>query len=454
MHVQRGNRFGHDHGTNEAATVARTAGGQIEVGGVQCGTATVTNTDKITVTGALGRQAVRLDLANGGLAPGATAEGTGTSEIELEIDLMTGNETTAQPDTRHGQRTGAADTLRLGTLGINANGDNDADITGPAGGATTTIRAELFEISGLGGPDVISGAASADVGGAFPIAPATTLDGGPAADQLTGGDSSDTLIGGPGNDTENGGNNLDVFNEEAVANGNDDFVGGGSPYDTLDYGAALGRRHRRPRRRRRRRAAGGRERQRPFGHPRSSRAAPAATRSPTTPASSRHGSSSGGGGNDTITGGPAGDILYGQAGNDTMHGGPQGDTLYGGQGDDDEFGDAGVDRFYEDSDLGRGPDHRPERRGRDLRRNGGRRCHLRPADHRPGRDDGRTGSRTTVPTPRRAAPLRRATTSPPTSRTSPARPSAPTTSPGTRSTTSSPAAVSTTPSAVWAARTT
>ncbi len=64
----------------------------------------------------------------------------------------------------------------------------------------------------------------------------TQLDGGPAPDQLTGGDGSDTLIGGPGDDTENGGNNQDFFKEEAAANGADDFVGGGSPYDTLDYG--------------------------------------------------------------------------------------------------------------------------------------------------------------------------------------------------------------------------
>ena len=221
---------------NEAATIARTAGGQIQVGGVQCGTATVTNTDKITVAGALGAQAARFDLANGGFAPGATAEGTGTSEIEIEIDLMTGNETTAQPDSVSITGTGAADTVRMGTLGINANGDDDADITGPAGGGTSTIRAEAYDISGLAGPDVISGAGGADVGGAFPIAPATRLDGGPAPDQLTGGDSSDTLIGGPGNDTENGGNNQDFFKEDAVANGNDDFVGGGSPYDTIDYG--------------------------------------------------------------------------------------------------------------------------------------------------------------------------------------------------------------------------
>jgi Ca2+-binding RTX toxin-like protein len=336
---------------NEAATIARTAGGQIEVGGAQCGAATVTNTDKITVAGALGAQAVRIDLANGGFAPGATAEGTGTPEIEFEIDLMTGNETTAQPDRVSLNGTGAADTLRMGTLGINANGDDDADITGPAGGGTTTIRAEAYEVAAQGGPDVISGAAAADVGGAFPIAPATSLDGGPGPDQLTGGDSSDTLIGGPGNDTENGGNNLDVFKEDAVANGSDDFVGGGSPYDTLDYGQ---------------RSIGvtvdldgaaddgqpGAENDNAHADIEAVNGGSGADTIADNSGAFQTRTLQGGGDDDTITGGPAGDSLYGQGGNDTMHGGPQGDTLYGGQGDDDEFGDAGVDRFYEDSDLG------------------------------------------------------------------------------------------------------
>ena len=117
------------------------------------------------VAGALGAQAARIDLTNGGFAPGATPEGTGTSEIEFEIDLMTGNETTAQPDSVAISGTGAADTLRLGTLGINANGDDDADITGPAGGAITTIRAESYEVWVRADPDTISAAGSADVGG-------------------------------------------------------------------------------------------------------------------------------------------------------------------------------------------------------------------------------------------------------------------------------------------------
>ena len=264
---------------------------------------------------------------------------------------MTGNETTAQPDSVSITGTGAADTVRMGTLGINANGDDDADITGPAGGGTTTIRAESYEVSGQGGPDIISGAASADVGGALPEHARDATQRRPAPDQLTGGDSSDTLTGGPGDDTENGGNNQDFFKEDAVANGADDFVGGGSPYDTLDYG------------------------QRSVGVTVDLDGV-ADDGQPATENDNAHsdieivyGGSGGdtiadnsgvfadrtfygGGDNDTITGGTAGDILYGQGGNDTMHGGTAGDDLYGGQGDDHEFGDAGLDRFFEDLDVG------------------------------------------------------------------------------------------------------
>ncbi len=339
---------------NEAATIARTAGGQIEVGGVQCGAATVTNTNKITVTGALGGQGVRIDLDNGGFAPGATAEGSGASEIEFEIDLLSGNESTSQRDTVSVSATDAADTLRLGTLGVNLNGDNDADITGPSAGGTTTIRAERFELAGQGGPDVISGAASADVGGAFPIGLETHLGGGPGPDQLTGGDSGDTLIGGIGNDTENGGNGQDIFDEEAAANGSDDFVGGGGPYDTLDYGD---------------RAVGvsvdlddvaddgqpGAENDNAHSDIRIVHGGSGADTISANSAVFVTRTLYGGADNDTITGGPAGDSLYGENGNDTMRGGPQGDDLIGGHGDDNEFGESGLDRFFEDVDVDASP---------------------------------------------------------------------------------------------------
>ena len=335
---------------NEAVTISRTPAGQIVVGGAPCGSATVTNTDKISVTGALGGQAARLDLANGPFAPGATVEATGTSEIEFEIDLLAGGETTSSRDVVSVSGTGAVDTFRLGTLGVNLNGDNDPDITGPAAGGATTTRAEVFELNGQGGPDVISGAASADVGGAFPNTLETRLNGGPGNDQLTGGDGLDTITGGIDNDTENGGNGQDFFIEEASANGNDDFVGGGSPYDTLDYSQrTLG-------------VGVDLDGVADDGQP------GAETDNAHSDIEILYGGSGadtiadnsgvfqtrtlyGGGNNDTLTGGLACDIIFGQDGNDTMHGGPQCDDIYGGLGDDDEFGDSGLDRFYEDFDA-------------------------------------------------------------------------------------------------------
>ena len=51
---------------NEAATISRSPGGSIVIGGSPCGTATVTNTSKVTVTGALGGQVARIDSLSGG----------------------------------------------------------------------------------------------------------------------------------------------------------------------------------------------------------------------------------------------------------------------------------------------------------------------------------------------------------------------------------------------------
>src|SRR5688572_9500888 len=58
----------------QSATRSRTAGGAIQLEAANCGAATVANTDTINVAGDSGGQAIRLDLANGGFAPGKTAE--------------------------------------------------------------------------------------------------------------------------------------------------------------------------------------------------------------------------------------------------------------------------------------------------------------------------------------------------------------------------------------------
>jgi hypothetical protein len=59
-------------------------GDAIAVDGVDCGAATVTNTDTVDVVPSTG-DAVTIDLRGGPFAPGLTDEGDGSSEIEFFI---------------------------------------------------------------------------------------------------------------------------------------------------------------------------------------------------------------------------------------------------------------------------------------------------------------------------------------------------------------------------------
>ena len=73
---------------NVSATLKR-SGPAIQLNGVNCGAATVTNTDKIVVTGANGAETLTLDLSGGPFTPGAGSEATGAAEIEIELGLGT-----------------------------------------------------------------------------------------------------------------------------------------------------------------------------------------------------------------------------------------------------------------------------------------------------------------------------------------------------------------------------
>src|SRR6266511_2384207 len=63
-------------------------GGEIEMGGAKCGTATVTNTDTIKVIGAAGSdQLLSINVSGGPFAPGKTDEPGSSDEIEFNVDL-------------------------------------------------------------------------------------------------------------------------------------------------------------------------------------------------------------------------------------------------------------------------------------------------------------------------------------------------------------------------------
>jgi Ca2+-binding RTX toxin-like protein len=332
-----------------ASATLKRSGSAIQLNGVNCGAATVSNTDKVVVTGANGFETFTVDLSGGPLAPGASAEATGAAEIELEVNL--GTQSAFVKDTLVVQGTGSGDTYRLGSVGINLNNDDDPDITGPGAGALATIGAELFSVLGAAGNDTISGqGAVAGVTSPVPYPVPLDLQGGDGTDVLTGGNYDDTLTGGLGADIEAGGDHTDTFVEDAAANGNDSISGGTGSDDKLDYGA---------------RTVGvnvsldgvandgqpgveldnvqtdvefftlGSGNDTFTGGPGTAQLRVSA-----------------GAGMDTLNGGPVSEGLYGGPDNDTIHGGDGGDLIYGGAGNDHLFGEDGYDKFIEDADDG------------------------------------------------------------------------------------------------------
>jgi Ca2+-binding RTX toxin-like protein len=202
-----------------AATLA-VVGGAIHFGAspTACGTATTANTDTITITGAAGSvEQLTIDQTGGGLAPGGTAESTGTSEIELAVNLGDSSDVVVVKG-----RT-LADTLAIGTKGVSLNNDTDVDVT-------LTPLPSHIELAGGGGGDVLSGRGGFGAGQVFPGR--VTLRAGDGGDSLSGGDQDDVLVGGAGADTITGGLGNDQLDGQGGADslsgndGNDTIVGG------------------------------------------------------------------------------------------------------------------------------------------------------------------------------------------------------------------------------------
>jgi len=316
----------------DSATLVR-SGDAISVNGANCGAATVNNTDTIWISGGFGSRSLTIDLSGGQFAPGATAESAGTSEIEIFSDL--GPDPSLDSVIISGGA--GADNIRVGTNGVNLNGDDDADVFFNA----LSRNFQLFSVLGAGGDDNIS--AAGDLGTGSPWLAAITLDGGVGNDTVTGGAGPDTLIGGDGNDTLNGGsgnetisgndgndtlsggagndtisggNGDDIFNEGAAANGADVFLGGAGS-DTVSYS----------------------ERTNPV--------------SVTLDATANDGEEDEGdnasGDIENATGGGGGDTLVGSSGANALNGGPGNDAISGGAGNDTLSGGEGNDIFTEDS---------------------------------------------------------------------------------------------------------
>jgi hypothetical protein len=205
------------------ASLARDPAGNIGAGGgVDCGAATVTNTDTVVVsdTSDFGGTYLAISTGNGGFAPGVAAEPGSTPEIEFRVDFgggLDGLETLS---------TDSVANVRSGTLGINLNADEpggDADVTDLTG-TLAPSGVDAVTLSGASDPDRLNASGGAGAG-----APATVrhrLFGFGDPDELTGGSSLDEFFGDAGDDQ--------IFARDGAA----DTVDCGSDTDTVETDVA------------------------------------------------------------------------------------------------------------------------------------------------------------------------------------------------------------------------
>jgi len=328
---------------NDSASIAVGTGanaGRIMLGAAPCGAATTSTTDTIVVNGSTGAEGVTIDLSGGPFAPGASVEGTGSPEIEFMIDLSTGTQDRLTITGGPGN-----DSIVVGTLGANLNGDDDSDVT--------LTGVELGTVNASDGADTVSGGGNASTGGASSLllilngeGGEDTLSGGSNDDVINGGAGADVLSGLAGDDTLTGLLGNDTFDEGPATNGTDTMAGGGG-IDTVTYAS---------------RANGvtvtldgnfddgeagegdnvGADIENAYG---------GAGNNLLTGSSSANSLVGAGGldtidgaaGDDLLTGGLESDFLTGGAGNDTIVAGDGADTVMAGAGNDNQDGGLGTD---------------------------------------------------------------------------------------------------------------
>ncbi len=146
-------------GNLDMGTIDAGFDGSIRLNGSACGSATVTNADKVKVTGGAGNQIVTISLEAGSFAPGKTNEVGSSDEIEFSVTLGSGGDSLyvlgTSEDDLYGDQ--GADTLRAHgpNLTFFYGGPGDDKEIG-AGGA------DDFRSSAVDGADLIDGKGGVD----------------------------------------------------------------------------------------------------------------------------------------------------------------------------------------------------------------------------------------------------------------------------------------------------
>jgi Ca2+-binding RTX toxin-like protein len=205
------------------------AAGEIRFGATpaSCEGATTSNADTIRVVGTSGAaEKLIVDQSGGAFAPGATAETTGISEIEIEVNLGDVSDQVVVIGTS------GDDVLAMGAKGAAINNDSDVDVT-------FTPLPSSIELVGGGGKNLLT--ARGGYGAGTVYAGSVTLRAGDQGDDLTGSNLADLIVGGNGADTVNAYGENDTIQGEGGgdklngADGNDDITGGAGA-DSLNGG--------------------------------------------------------------------------------------------------------------------------------------------------------------------------------------------------------------------------
>jgi Ca2+-binding RTX toxin-like protein len=185
----------------------------------QCGAATATNTDSISIKGAVGTsETLILDQRGGFFGPGATPE-SNTPEIEISTQLGDASDRVVIYGTE------GADFTAAGQNGFATSTDGDVDITF----SPNTFQ---LEVHLLGGSDHFDARGTGGAGLHF-LGPMVATGGDGDETLIRGGSAVDSLDGGAGNDVIEGQEGADVIRGGL---GNDSMTGGGGG-DSFEGGA-------------------------------------------------------------------------------------------------------------------------------------------------------------------------------------------------------------------------